>query len=205
MVGGNLGARPGAMSYGERVTRVEVVMGDITAQRVDAIGNAANSSLLGGGGVDGAIHAAGGPALLAECREVRRTAYPGGLPVGYAVVTGAGSLPCRWVVHTVGPNWHRGEREEADLVSCFRESVLAAAAVGARSIALPAVSAGVYGWAGGTVARCAADGAAEALERLEAAEENDGAGVDLVRFVLFNEPLRAAFEAAVSGHPRLTT
>ena len=180
-------------------------MGDITAQRVDAIGNAANSSLLGGGGVDGAIHAAGGPALLAECREVRRTAYPGGLPVGYAVVTGAGSLPCRWVVHTVGPNWHRGERAEADLVSCFRESVLAAAAVGARSIALPAVSAGVYGWAGGTVARCAADGVAEALERLDAAEENDGAGVDLVRFVLFNEPLRAAFEEAVSGHPRLTT
>ena len=180
-------------------------MGDITAQWVDAIGNAANSSLLGGGGVDGAIHAAAGPALLAECREVRRTAYPGGLPVGYAVATGAGELPCRWVIHTVGPNWHAGERDEADLAACFASSVREAARVGARSLAVPAVSAGVYGWAGGTVARCAADGVAEALERLDAAEENDGAGVDLVRFVLFNEPLRAAFEAAVSGHLRLTT
>ena len=82
---------------------------------------------------------------------------------------------------------------------------MAAAAVGARSIALPAVSAGVYGWAGETVAHCAADGVADALDRLSATDEDDGAGVDFVRFVLFNEPLRAAFEGAVSGHPRLTT
>ena len=191
------------MSYGGDVTRVKVVIGDITTQQVDAIGNAANSSLLGGGGVDGAIHAAAGPALLAQCREVRRTAYPDGLPVGYAVVTGAGSLPCRWVVHTVGPNWHRGERDEADLVSCFRESALAAAAVGARSVALPAVSAGVYGWAGPTVARCAAQGVAEALDRLTEAGGDGGSHLELVRFVLFNEPLRVAFEAAVTSHPRL--
>ncbi|MBK8867377.1 MAG: macro domain-containing protein [Actinomycetales bacterium] len=190
------------------MTQVEAVKGDITTQPVDAIVNAANSTLLGGGGVDGAIHAAAGPALLAECREVRRTAYPSGLPVGYAVVTGAGDLPCRWVVHTVGPNWHRGERAESSLVSCFRESVLAAAAVGARSIALPAVSAGVYGWAGPTVARLAVAGVAEALAELAAPEPESlpgpagtGLRVELVRFVLFNDALLGDFEAALAANP----
>ena len=190
------------------MTQVEAVKGDITTQPVDAIVNAANSTLLGGGGVDGAIHAAAGPALLAECREVRRTAYPSGLPVGYAVVTGAGDLPCRWVVHTVGPNWHRGERAESSLVSCFRESVLAAAAVGARSIALPAVSAGVYGWAGPTVARLAVAGVAEALADLAAPEPESlpwpagtGRRVELVRFVLFNDALLGDFEAALAATP----
>ena len=190
------------------MTQVEAVKGDITTQPVDAILNAANSTLLGGGGVDGAIHAAAGPALLAECREVRRTAYPSGLPVGYAVVTGAGDLPCRWVVHTVGPNWHRGERAESSLVSCFRESVLAAAAVGARSIALPAVSAGVYGWAGPTVARLAVAGVAEALADLAAPEPESlpwpagtGRRVELVRFVLFNDALLGDFEAALAATP----
>ncbi len=96
---------------------IHVVQGDLTVQTVDAIVNAANSTLLGGGGVDGAIHAAAGPRLVAECREVRRTAYPDGLPVGGAVATGAGKLPSRWVIHTVGPNWHRGQREEADLAA----------------------------------------------------------------------------------------
>ena len=190
------------------MTQVEAVKGDITTQPVDAILNAANSTLLGGGGVDGAIHAAAGPALLAECREVRRTAYPSGLPVGYAVVTGAGDLPCRWVVHTVGPNWHRGERAESSLVSCFRESVLAAAAVGARSVALPAVSAGVYGWAGPTVARLAVAGVAEALADLAAPEPESlpwpagtGRRVELVRFVLFNDALLGDFEAALAANP----
>ena len=190
------------------MTQVEAVKGDITTQPVDAIVNAANSTLLGGGGVDGAIHAAAGPALLAECREVRRTAYPSGLPVGYAVVTGAGDLPCRWVVHTVGPNWHRGERAESSLVSCFRESVLAAAAVGARSVALPAVSAGVYGWAGPTVARLAVAGVAEALADLAAPEPESlpwpagtGRRVELVRFVLFNDALLGDFEAALAATP----
>ena len=190
------------------MTQVEAVKGDITTQPVDAIVNAANSTLLGGGGVDGAIHAAAGPALLAECREVRRTAYPSGLPVGYAVVTGAGDLPCRWVVHTVGPNWHRGERAESSLVSCFRESVLAAAAVGARSVALPAVSAGVYGWAGPTVARLAVAGVAEALADLAAPEPESlpwpagtGRRVELVRFVLFNDALLGDFEAALAANP----
>lgn len=190
------------------MTQVEAVKGDITTQPVDAIVNAANSTLFGGGGVDGAIHAAAGPALLAECWEVRRTAYPSGLPVGYTVVTGAGDLPCRWIVHTVGPNWHRGERGESSLVSCFRESVLAAAAVGARSIALPAVSAGVYGWAGATVARLAVAGVAEALAELAApgpeslpGPAGTGRRVELVRFVLFNDALLGDFEAALAANP----
>jgi O-acetyl-ADP-ribose deacetylase (regulator of RNase III) len=168
--------------------RVEAVRGDITTQRLDAIVNAANSGLMGGGGVDGAIHAAAGPALLAECREVRRTAYPGGLPVGYAVATGAGNLPARWVIHTVGPNWHRGERDEADLAACFASSLAEAARVGARSVAFPAVSAGVYGWAGATVARVA-------IAAVRGFEPSDA--VDLVRFVLFSDRLYDEFAVAL--------
>jgi len=106
-----------------RSIRIEAVEGDITAQALDAIVNAANSSLLGGGGVDGAIHAAAGPALLAECREVRRTAYPLGLPVGAAVATGAGDLAARWVIHTVGPNRHAGQTDPALLAPCFTSSL----------------------------------------------------------------------------------
>ena len=168
--------------------RVEAVRGDITTQRLDAIVNAANSGLMGGGGVDGAIHAAAGPALLAECREVRRTAYPGGLPVGYAVATGAGNLPARWVIHTVGPNWHRGERDEADLAACFASSLAEAGRVGARSVAFPAVSAGVYGWAGATVARVA-------IAAVRGFEPSDA--VDLVRFVLFSDRLYDEFAVAL--------
>ena len=107
--------------------RVEAVLGDITGQHLDAIVNAANRSLLGGGGVDGAIHRAAGPRLLAACREVRRTTYPDGLPVGDAVVTDGADLPARWVVHTVGPNWHRGQRDPAALCSCFTRSLDVAA------------------------------------------------------------------------------
>src|SRR6476646_1499769 len=126
--------------------RLEAVGGDITRERVDAIVNAANSTLLGGGGVDGAIHAAAGPRLLEECRRVRRPSYPDGLPVGQAVATGAGDLLARWVIHTVGPNRHRGQTDPALLASCFTTSLEVAAEVGARSVAFPAVSAGVYGW-----------------------------------------------------------
>ncbi len=171
--------------------RIEAVRGDITAERADAIVNAANSSLLGGGGVDGAIHAAAGPRLLEECRRVRRTAYPQGLPVGYAVATGAGELPCRWVIHTVGPNWNRGQRDEADLAACFANSLREAARVGARSVAFPAVSAGVYGWAGATVARVA-------VTTVRAAPELEE--LDLVRFVLFSDRLLADFEQALARH-----
>src|SRR5450830_727194 len=135
--------------------KVEAVRGDITGQHVDAIINAANSSLLGGGGVDGAIHAAAGPALLAECRELRRTRLRHGLSVGDAVATGAGDLPAHWVIHTVGPNRHAGQTDPALLASCFEASLREAVRVGARSVAFPAVSAGVYGWDAAEVARIA--------------------------------------------------
>src|SRR5665648_285732 len=115
-------------SMAEHRSSIEAVQGDITTEVVDAIVNAANSSLLGGGGVDGAIHRAAGPRLLERCRELRHTTYPHGLPVGKAVATGAGNLPARWVIHTVGPNRHVGQTDPALLASCFttslREAVL---------------------------------------------------------------------------------
>jgi len=167
---------------------IEAVRGDITAQRVDAIVNAANSSLLGGAGVDGAIHAAAGPALLAECRELRRTTLPHGLAVGDAVVTGAGNLAARWVIHTVGPNALAGQTEPALLERCFSSSLREAVRVGARSIAFPAVSAGLYAWPAGDVARIAVTTVRDAPEREQ---------LDLVRFVLFSEELQRAFVDAL--------
>jgi len=166
--------------------RIETVQGDITTQEVDALVNAANSSLLGGGGVDGAIHRAAGPGLLEECMELRRTELPGGLPVGQAVPTAGHELPARWVIHTVGPNRHRGETDPALLAACFTSSLDVADAVGARSVAFPAVSAGVYGWAPDEVARVAAD-----------AVRGWSGQVELVRFVLFSAELLAAFETAL--------
>lgn len=123
---------------------IRVLCGDITEFRADAIVNAANSSLLGGGGVDGAIHRAGGPAILDECRELRRMTLPDGLPTGQAVATGAGNLPARRVVHTVGPVYGRDDAGLLD--SCYAESLRVAADLGAESVAFPLVSAGVYGW-----------------------------------------------------------
>jgi O-acetyl-ADP-ribose deacetylase (regulator of RNase III) len=124
--------------------QLELVQGDITEQHVDAIVNAANRTLLGGGGVDGAIHRRGGPEILAECRELRATRYPDGLPTGQAVATTAGDLPARWVIHTVGPIHGRGEDEQ--LRDCYRNSLRVAAELGARSVAFPLISAGAYGW-----------------------------------------------------------
>ncbi|MGH9971749.1 MAG: O-acetyl-ADP-ribose deacetylase [Pyrinomonadaceae bacterium] len=125
--------------------RVRVFVGDITKQDVDAIVNAANSSLLGGGGVDGAIHRAGGSAILEECREIRRTRYPNGLPTGEAVLTTAGSLPARSVIHTVGPVFGEEHGREAELLSaCYKNSLLLAAEQSFTSIAFPAISTGVY-------------------------------------------------------------
>ncbi|WP_225752873.1 O-acetyl-ADP-ribose deacetylase [Actinotalea sp. Marseille-Q4924] len=170
---------------------VEAVLGDITRERVDAVVNAANSSLLGGGGVDGAIHAAAGPALLAECRALRKAVLPQGLPVGDAVATGAGELPATWVIHTVGPNRHTGQTDPGLLASCFRRSLDVAAQVGARSVAFPAVSAGVYGWDVAEVARIAVD----AVRSHPAV----GTDVDQVRFVLFSEPALQAFRAALAA------
>lgn len=176
--------------------RIEAVRGDLTLEHTDAIVNAANSSLLGGGGVDGAIHAAAGPALLAQCRELRRTTLPDGLPVGGAVATGAGLLAARWVIHTVGPNAHRGQRDPALLASCLTRSLEVAAELGARSIAFPAVSAGAYGWAVGDVARIAA----RAVRAWGAADgRSDGAtSIVLVRFVLFSDAALAAFQQALA-------
>jgi O-acetyl-ADP-ribose deacetylase (regulator of RNase III) len=127
--------------------RVVVVVGDITRQDVTAIVNAANSSLLGGGGVDGAIHRAGGPQILAECREIRRTRYPGGLPTAEAVITTGGDLTAQYVIHTVGPIYgQRPEREAKLLAACYSNSLNLAVQHGATSIAFPSISTGAYGY-----------------------------------------------------------
>src|SRR5687767_12573345 len=126
---------------------ITVVVGDITAQRVDAIVNAANSLLMGGGGVDGAIHRAGGPVILEECKEIRRTRYTQGLPTGEAVITSAGDLPSKFVIHTVGPVYgqHAGSESEL-LASCYTNSLSLATKHGLTTIAFPAISTGVYGY-----------------------------------------------------------
>jgi O-acetyl-ADP-ribose deacetylase (regulator of RNase III) len=127
--------------------RLEALTGDITTFSADAIVNAANSSLLGGGGVDGAIHRAGGPSILAECRRIREARFPRGLPTGQAVITGGGRLPCRFVVHTVGPVWKDGRSGEEELLAdAYRNSLERAADVGARTLAYPAISTGAYGF-----------------------------------------------------------
>ena len=165
-------------------TKITLVRGDITEQHVDAVVNAANSSLLGGGGVDGAIHRKGGPAVLEDCRRLRAGHYGGGLATGQAVATTAGRLDARWVVHTVGPVWSREEDRSALLASCYRESLRVADGLGARTVAFPAISTGVYGWP-------MDDGARIALETVRATET----AVEEVRFVLFDEPAHAAFAA----------
>lgn len=166
--------------------QITAVMGDITRQEVDAIVNAANSSLLGGGGVDGAIHAAGGPEILIACRRLRETAYPEGLPVGAAVATTAGRLRARWVVHTVGPVYGRDPDPPALLGSCHLESLRVAAELGARSIAFPAVSTGAYGY---PVSEAAPVAVRAVLDSPYLLEE--------VRFVLFDEDTHKVYERAV--------
>ena len=138
--------------------RIQVLQGDITARSVDAIVNAANSSLLGGGGVDGAIHRAAGPELLAACQALRGTDLPHGLAVGAAVATPGFRLPARWVIHTVGPVWRGGGAGEAELLaSCYRRSLEVADELGARSVAFPAISTGVYGYPAEAAATIAVD------------------------------------------------
>lgn len=172
------------------MTSITAVLGDITHERVDAIVNAANSSLLGGGGVDGAIHRAGGPEILAECRQLRATSLPEGLPAGSAVATTAGRLPARWVVHTVGPVYSRGDDRSAVLASAYAESLRVARGIGARTIAFPAVSAGVYGWP-------MADAARIAVASVRAVVEAHGDDLHEVRFVLFSHDALAAFRDAL--------
>lgn len=125
---------------------IALLKADITTVTVDAIVNAANSGLLGGGGVDGAIHRAGGPEILAACRELRRTTLPDGLPTGHAVATTAGRLPAHWVIHTVGPIYSATEDRSAQLRSAYADSLGVADEVGATTVAFPLISAGVYGW-----------------------------------------------------------
>ena len=163
-----------------------LVRGDITQQAVDAIVNAANSSLLGGGGVDGAIHRAGGPEILDACRKLRASQYGKGLPTGQAVATTAGRLSAHWVIHTVGPVWSASEDRSAQLVSCYRESLRVADELGARTVAFPAISTGIYRWP-------IDDGARIAIETVREATTN----VTEVRFVLFDERAYTAFESAL--------
>ena len=171
---------------------VAAELGDITTVDVDAIVNAANSGLLGGGGVDGAIHRAAGPELLDACRALRASTHRDGLPVGDAVATPGFALPARWVIHTVGPNRHAGQTDPALLASCFSRSLNVADELGAASIAFPAVSAGVYGWAAEDVASIAAT----TVRRW--CTERPATTVQHVRFVLFSDTLLDAFTSALA-------
>ncbi|MEU4657272.1 O-acetyl-ADP-ribose deacetylase [Streptomyces sp. NPDC023723] len=172
------------------MTRITLVRGDLTREHADAIVNAANSSLLGGGGVDGAIHRRGGPAILDACRDLRASRYGGGLPTGQAVATTAGALAARWVIHTVGPVWSATEDRSGLLAACHRQCLRVADELGARTVAFPAISTGVYRWPVPDAARIA----------LAAVRDAD-TEVAEVRFVLFDDRAHAAF-AAELGRPR---
>lgn len=157
---------------------------DITEQHADAIVNAANHSLLGGGGVDGAIHRRGGPDILTACQQLRATTLLDGLPTGQAVATTAGRLDTRWIIHTVGPIWSEAVDQSSLLADCYRNCLAVADQLGARTIAFPAVSAGVYRWPIEDAARIAVN-----------TVRNSTTAVEEVRFVLFNEQAYAAFTA----------
>ncbi|MEU3923008.1 O-acetyl-ADP-ribose deacetylase [Streptomyces sp. NPDC029004] len=170
------------------MVEITLVRGDITQQRVDVIVNAANSSLLGGGGVDGAIHRRGGPEILAECRALRASQYGKGLRTGQAVPTTAGRLDADHVIHTVGPVWSRQEDRSGLLASCYRESLRVARELGASTVAFPAISTGIYGWPMDDGARIA----------VRTVREAAAAPVTEVRFVLFDEHAYKEFETALA-------
>ena len=167
--------------------RIELALGDITTERLDAIGNAANDALRGGGGVDGAIHRAAGPGLLEELRQ----RYPDGTPTGTAVATAGHDLPARWVLHAVGPVWRGGGQGEGALLEgAYRSCLRLADELGARSVGFPAISMGIYGYP-------AADGARVALQT--AVDHMRGeTGIELVRFVLFSDETYGHFESALA-------
>lgn len=155
-----------------------MIRGDITAVPVDAIVNAANSSLLGGGGVDGAIHRVGGPEILADCKRLRSTDLPDGLPTGDAVATTAGRLPARWVIHTVGPVYSRSEDRAPLLRSAYTRSLRVADSLGAETVSFPLISAGVYGWPAG-----------DAVHQAVTAVRGADTAVRVVTFVAFSDEL----------------
>jgi O-acetyl-ADP-ribose deacetylase len=167
--------------------RITLERGDITEQHVDAVVNAANSSLLGGGGVDGAIHRKGGPAILEACKEVRRSRFPDGLPTGQAVATTAGELPARWVIHTVGPMYDRVDDPARLLASCHEEALRVADELGAKTVAFPAISTGVFGYP-------VEEAASVATNAVRGARTS----VDEVRFVLFGDDAYDAFQRALA-------
>jgi len=169
--------------------KITFVRGDITEQDVDAIVNAANHSLLGGGGVDGAIHRRGGPEILAECQKLRQEKYPDGLPTGQAVATTAGRLKAGWVIHTVGPTYAESKDKSPLLADCFRNSLAVADELGARTVAFPAISTGVYRWPVDDAARIA-------VEVVRASDTR----VAEVRFVLFDQRAYDAFAAHASAN-----
>ncbi|MEU7374485.1 O-acetyl-ADP-ribose deacetylase [Streptomyces albidoflavus] len=168
------------------MTELTLVKGSITEQAVDAVVNAANSSLLGGGGVDGAIHRQGGPEILAACRDLRASHYGKGLPTGEAVATTAGRLPAQWVIHTVGPVWSTSEDRSELLASCHRNALRVAGELGARTVAFPAISTGVYRWP-------LEDAARIATETVRATPTS----VEEVRFVLFDDRAYEVFAARI--------
>ena len=171
-------------------TRLSIVQGDITGQAPDAIVNAANPSLMGGGGVDGAIHRAGGPAILEECRQIR--AERGRLPTGEAVITTGGKLRARHVIHTVGPVWHGGTRGEADLLaSAYRESLKLAVERGLKSISFPSISTGAYGYPVEPAARVALQTVIDFLSQDESLAE--------VVFVLFDSATHRIYSESLQG------
>ena len=169
------------------VPNILLVRGDITEQDADAIVNAANSSLMGGGGVDGAIHRRGGPAILEECKRIRAEHYPDGLPTGHAVATTAGDLPARWVIHTVGPVYAKSEDRSHLLASCHTQSLNVADELGARTVAFPAISTGVYGYP-------VEEAAPVAIESIQSTDT----AVEEVRFILFDQASYDAFDRALS-------
>lgn len=171
------------------LVRITAVEGDITAQQVDAVVNAANSAMRGGGGVDGAIHRAGGPAVLTDCIE----RFPNGLATGQAGWTTGGNLPARYVIHVVGPNYRAGQRDPDLLASCYREAVALADELDVRTMAAPAVSAGIYGWPLDDAARIAVSSVAQA-GRASSLEE--------FRFVLFGADLHRLFAEEVAKWSR---